>query len=162
MPAFFILMDYTQVISEVKAEIKPTLDELSVQLLEFKIFRSNHKLILRLLADKREGRITIDECARINKRVGYIVDDKELITEKYIVEVSSPGLDRLLKEKNDFEWASGKDVEVWVASPVEDKSFIEGKVKEASDLTFIIVEKNNSEISIPYSSVTKARLKVVD
>lgn len=59
-------------------------------------------LVLRVLVDKPEGGITLDECAGLNNEISRILDEKDMLQQRYILEVSSPGLDRPLNSKNDF------------------------------------------------------------
>jgi ribosome maturation factor RimP len=65
-----------------------------------------------LLVDTRQG-ITIDACARVNREIGDMIERESLIGESYTLEVSSPGLDRPLREKKDFQRLLGRSVKVW-------------------------------------------------
>jgi len=75
---------------------------------------------LRIYLDK-EGGIEIDDCQRISEALEQILDEKDLLKDAYILEVSSPGLDRVLKKARDFEREQGKDVEVTFYAPVDGK-----------------------------------------
>ena len=75
---------------------------------------------LRVYLDK-EGGIEIDDCQRISEALEQILDEKDLLKDAYILEVSSPGLDRVLKKARDFEREQGKDVEVTFYAPVDGK-----------------------------------------
>ena len=75
---------------------------------------------MRIYLDK-EGGIEIDDCQRISEALEQILDEKDLLKDAYILEVSSPGLDRVLKKARDFEREQGKDVEVTFYAPVDGK-----------------------------------------
>ena len=75
---------------------------------------------LRVYLDK-EGGIEIDDCQRVSETLEQILDEKDLLTEAYILEVSSPGLDRVLKKARDFEREQGKSVDVTFYAPVDGK-----------------------------------------
>ena len=75
---------------------------------------------LRIYLDK-EGGIEIDDCQKISEALEQILDEKDLLKDAYILEVSSPGLDRVLKKARDFEREQGKDVEVTFYAPVDGK-----------------------------------------
>ena len=75
---------------------------------------------LRIYLDK-EGGIEIDDCQRISEALEQILDEKDLLKDAYILEVSLPGLDRVLKKARDFEREQGKDVEVTFYAPVDGK-----------------------------------------
>ena len=73
---------------------------------------------LRVYLDKAGG-IEIDDCQRVSEELEKILDEKDLLNEAYILEVSSPGLDRTLKKARDFEREQGKMVEVTFYAPVD-------------------------------------------
>jgi len=142
-----------------KEALKPTLDELKAEVIELTLKNRSGGLTLRLLADKK-GSITVDECALINKRMSSIIEDKGLIEEGYSIEVSSPGLDRPLKEKRDFEKFIDEKVDIWLLNPLEGKSFIDGKIEDAEEDKVSINMKDGKNIGIPYHIITKAKLKL--
>lgn len=73
---------------------------------------------LRVYLDK-EGGIEVDDCQKVSEELEKILDEKDLLNEAYILEVSSPGLDRTLKKARDFEREQGKMVEVTFYAPVD-------------------------------------------
>ena len=152
-------MQHDNLIETLNGELAPLLDELDAELVELKLIRQNKGFLVQVFVDKKES-ITIDECALINKRLGGIIDKKNLITERYLLEVSSPGLDRPLKERKDFEKVIGKDIEVWLILPVEGRRFFDAKVRRADEVAVSITDKHQEDVSIPYTSISKARLKI--
>jgi len=152
-------MEPEKTLEILKEALKPTLDELKVEVIELTLKNRSTGLTLRLLADKK-GSITVDECALINKRIGSIIEDKGLIEEGYSIEVSSPGLDRPLKEKRDFEKFIDEKVAIWLLNPLKGKSFIDGKIEDASEDKVSISTNGDKNIDIPYHIITKAKLKL--
>lgn len=156
---FFYAMEPKETLERLRQELIPILDELNAEIVEFTLKKAGNRLILRLLADKESG-ITMDECALINRRLGDIIEEKSIINERYLLEVSSPGLDRPLKVKRDFERVKNDEVDFWLTSPLEDKSFVSGRIKNAEDKKVIIVERGGKEISIFYEIIAKAKVKI--
>lgn len=113
-------------------------------------------LALRVFADRPEGGITVDECARINKYIGNVLDEKDLISEKYILEVSSPGLDRPLKTKSDFLRCLGKKVVFFLKEPVYGKLELKGMITEVND-DAVKIEANGSILEIPIINIGKSK-----
>ena len=96
---------------EVQALIEPILAAKQVELVELTCRPHSGQIYVRLLVDKVGG-ITIRECAQVNQRISEALDAAHLIQESHTVEVSSPGLDRPLVSKRDFERAVGEDVQL--------------------------------------------------
>lgn len=112
---------------------------------------------LRVYLDK-EGGIEIDDCQRVSETLEQILDEKDLLTEAYILEVSSPGLDRVLKKARDFEREQGKSVDVTFYAPVD------GKKTWVGTLTGYDPEKNaivlDGEKELPLEKIAQVRLHI--
>ncbi|MFH1867340.1 MAG: hypothetical protein ABH843_00085 [Candidatus Omnitrophota bacterium] len=153
-------MEPSETLEQLKQELKPILAELNAEIVEFNLYRVSKKIILRLLVDK-EGGIKMDECALINKRLGNIIEEKSIIYENYLLEVNSPGLDRSLKKRRDFERVKPEDeVDFWFKEPLEGESYLSGRIKTAEDDKVVIVDKDGKDIYIPYDIITKAKVKL--
>lgn len=112
---------------------------------------------LRVYLDK-EGGIEIDDCQRVSETLEQILDEKDLLTEAYILEVSSPGLDRILKKARDFEREQGKSVDVTFYAPVD------GKKTWVGTLTGYDPGKNaivlDGEKELPLEKIAQVRLHI--
>ena len=93
---------------------------------------------LRVFIDKAGG-IEIDDCQALSERLEKVLDEKDIIRDSYILEVSSPGLDRQLKKPRDFVREQGKKVDVTLYAPVDGtKKFtgvLEGYDEDAKTVT---------------------------
>lgn len=93
---------------------------------------------LRVFIDKAGG-IEIDDCQALSERLEKVLDEKDIIRDSYILEVSSPGLDRQLKKPRDFVREQGKKVDVTLYAPVDGtKEFagvLEGYDEDAKTVT---------------------------
>ena len=139
---------------KVQALIMPYIDEMSAELVELKIKHRGKTVVVDILAD-RPGGITIDECAFINKRVDRVLERKNWFKEDYVVEVSSPGLDRPLKTSRDFVRALGRKIRVHLFEPVEGKLEHHGEIVEALENKILIKTKEQT-IVIPLEVISKA------
>ena len=109
----------------------------------------------------KEGGITLDECGSFNRSVISWIEENDDLSQKYTLDVCSPGIDRVLKSDNDFLWAKGKDIEVRTCEPVQDKKEFIGKLVEFSLEGKIFIEtEDGNNITIEKDNVTKARLHV--
>jgi ribosome maturation factor RimP len=82
---------------------------------------------LRVFIDKNGG-IEIDDCQQLSEQIENKLDEMDFIKDSYILEVSSPGLDRVLKNEKDFEHELGKVVDITMYAPVNGEKIIVGKL----------------------------------
>ncbi len=116
-------------------------------------------LFLRILADRPEGGINMDECAMINKELGAVLEEKNIVQERYILEVSSPGLDRPLKTRGDFNRNLNSKAKFFLNEPINEKIEWDGIIKVAAE-NEILVDINGTEVAIPLSKINKAKLLI--
>ena len=85
------------------------------------------------------------------------MEEKDIIAGRYIVEVASPGLDRPLKLQRDFKKAIDERVDIWLLEQAQNKDFVCGIVKQASENGVEIEEKNGNRIVLSYDTINKAK-----
>jgi len=112
--------------------------------------------VLRVLVDRPEGGITIGECARLNNQIGDILDEKNIIQERFALEVCSPGLDRPLKKKSDFVRSLNRRVKFFLSVPVHGKIEIEGQVIQVNDLS-VAVDVAGDTVEIDFNTINRAK-----
>ena len=108
-------------------------------------------------------KISHADCERVSKQLSVIFDVEELISgQGYVLEVSSPGMDRALKKRADFVRFTGRAAKVWTEEPVEEQSFLEGRlagvVEDAVRLE--LKGKTPRTVSVPLGLIRKAQLAV--
>lgn len=113
-------------------------------------------LFLRILVDKPEGGIALDECAHLNNEISRILDEKDIIPQRYILEVSSPGIDRPLKTKNDFLRCINKKVRLFLSEPIKGKTELEGLISKVDD-TSVYVDIETEVVVIPLAKINRAK-----
>jgi len=109
---------------------------------------------LRVFIDKAGG-IEIDDCQELSGRLEKILDEKDIIKGSYILEVSSPGLDRELKKPKDFQRENGKTVDVSLFAPIDGKKLISGVLKNYDGEHITIDEQE-----LPMDNVAQVRLHI--
>ncbi len=110
---------------------------------------------LRVFID-REGGIEIDDCQNLSERLEEELDKRDIIPDSYILEVSSPGLDRVLKKDRDFQREMGKTVDVSLYAPMDGKKLLVGTLTAYGDGKIILDE--SQEISM--DKVSQVRLHI--
>ena len=93
---------------------------------------------LRVFVDKPGG-MGIEDCQTLSERLAEKLDEADVVTERYILEVSSPGLDRVLKKERDFVREMGKMVDVTLYAPLDGEKLLTGRLA-ACDGDFLTLE----------------------
>lgn len=96
---------------EIETLIAPLVAQEGGEIVDLQWRREGHQWVLRLFIDKPNG-VTLDDCAYYSDRVGAFLDEKNAIEQSYVLEISSPGLDRVIKKDKDFEKFAGKPVKL--------------------------------------------------
>ncbi len=148
----------TQVIEAVTKLVEPVIEDLGFELVEVQFRGEPIGLVLRLLIYREDG-ITIDDCARVSREVEHLLEVEDLIEHSYHLEVSSPGLDRPLKNKRDFARSRGEKVRVTVRVPLLEKLNWEGSIEDADDDT-VRLATEQGKVVIPYTTIVKAKLVI--
>ena len=112
---------------------------------------------LRIYADKLEGGISLDECEVINRAMCEFMDEKDPIKENYILEVSSPGVERKLRTPEHFEKYMGQTVDVGLYKAIDGSKAISGELKDYADEKITIAYDGN-EIELPLAETTFVKL----
>ena len=123
--------------------VQPIVDKLKFELVDIEYLKEGTNWYLRIYIDKPGG-IAIDDCQAVSEQLSDRLDDVDPIKTSYILEVSSPGLERPLKKDGDFEKFKGEQVELKLFQPVNGKKVYEGELLGLSDNKVSI--KNNGEV----------------
>lgn len=109
---------------------------------------------LRVFIDK-EGGVDLDDCQDLSRKLEELLDAKDIIKTSYILEVSSPGLDRELKKPRDFQREMGKDIDVSLFAPLDGKKVVTGPLSAYDGETI-----NVGDMAIPMDKVAKVNLHI--
>lgn len=143
-------------IREVVKLIEPILDEMVFELVDIECLSEHGRWVLRIYVDK-EGGITLDDCARVSKEIGDLIDVRDIFNHKYVLEVSSPGLNRRLKKEKDFLTAVGKKVKIRMGRPVEGRRNFAGYLRDFRD-QLLYIETKDSVVPLSLQDVEKANI----
>lgn len=117
--------------SAVEKIVLPLLDGTDMELVDVEYVKE-HDWFLRVFIDRPDG-IGIDDCQALSEKIEKVLDEQDLIPNAYILEVSSPGLDRVLKKERDFVREAGKMVDVSFYEPVNGEKSITAKLAGRDD-----------------------------
>ena len=142
-------------VTQLQTFVEPILADHGMELVELTCHPQGRQQVVRLLVDKVGG-VTIQQCARVNQSIGRALESANLIEASYTIEVSSPGLDRPLASKRDFERAIGEDV-------VVDLSIGEGRSKELRGMLLavqheaVVLKTPSGNMTVPFVEIRAAK-----
>jgi ribosome maturation factor RimP len=123
---------------------------------EWKVGRQR---LLRVYIDKPQG-ITHGDCQRVSEQLSVLLDVEDLVPgPRYVLEISSPGLDRKLKSPAEFERFAGRRARISLAEPVDDSKFYEGRLAGVSE-GMVRLEVDGRVVLLPFDRIRKASLVV--
>lgn len=112
--------------------------------------------ILRVYIDQESG-ILLDDCSRVSYQISGMLDVEDPIPGKYQLEISSPGLDRPLWKRADFERFRGSVARIQLRIPIENRRRIKGELA-GIDGEDVLIEEAEGRLRIPFDAIEKARL----
>ena len=125
--------------NKVEQLILPVIEDLGFELVDIQYTKEGPNWFLRIFIDRPEG-IDLDHCEFVSRKVEIILDAKDFIKESYVLEVSSPGIERPLKHEKDFKRFAGELIAVNTYAPVNGKKSFEGVLQglDGRDIVIII------------------------
>jgi ribosome maturation factor RimP len=153
-PLFLFIM-----VDKIKEVIEPVLQGEGIELVDMIYRREAGRQVLRILVDK-EGGIILSDCVRLNEEISQVLDEGNVITERFLLEVDSPGVDRPFKIKRDYERAKGRMVRVTLKEAILDKKEYIARLREVLDDSVKIDTEKKGVIEIPFEKITRARQEV--
>ena len=108
-------------------------------------------------------KISHADCEKVSQQLSVILDVEELVNgPSYVLEVSSPGMDRALRKPEEFERFTGRMAKVWTHEPVEQMTFLEGRIAgvESGNVRLELKGKVPRTIEVPLAAIRKANLVV--
>ena len=147
-------------IEKIEGLVKPITSELSYELYHVEYIKEDKDFYLRIYIDNEEGKISLDDCAAVSKRVSEILDIEDPIKEAYYLEVSSPGLTRGLYKEKHFKDSIGKEVLVKLISSINGTKSIKGILKDVLEDRILVFEaETETEVEILKDKIKYANLE---
>ena len=149
-------MESRDIVRRVWAELEPALAGLGFELIEVEFGRHGSSGLLRLFID-RPGGVTLDDCTAASRVASALLDRSDPIDSEYMLEVSSPGIDRPVRRVKDFERFTGEAVKVRTSTPVEGRKKFSGVLAGISD-GMIEIQSDGATYRIHLENVKHANL----
>jgi len=130
-----------------------------VELVHTEVAGPENKPIVRVFIDKPQG-ITHEDCSDVSLHLGTILDVEDFIHASYTLEVSSPGLERGLYKRSDYERFAGSHAKMKTRQPIRGQRNFRGRLLGVDGDDVLFEDRTNGEVRVPLNSIAKANLEV--
>jgi len=136
--------------------VQNTVEGLGYSLWGYEYRPQRESALLRIFIDKEEG-VNVDDCGIVSRQMGAVLDVEDIIPVAYILEVSSPGMDRVLFTADQYQDYLGDTIKIRTRTPVNERRNFKGTLIKTSE-SHVELEIDNKTFEIPFESIDRARL----
>ena len=140
--------------------VTPTIEGMGYRLVRLRLIGGGRPT-LQVMAERAEGGMEVDDCAALSRALSALLDVEDPIHSQYVLEVSSPGIDRPLTRLEDFARWQGHEAKLEMAEPVEGRRRFKGCLMgvEGGD---VLIESGGRRVALPFADLAEAKLVLTD
>ena len=138
----------------VRSLAEPIAEELGVWIWDVEFVKEGARRVLRITIDSEEG-VNIEDCEKLHRAIDPVLDEADPIEEQYYLEVSSPGLERELKNEDHIYACEGWDVEVRLYAPMDGSKIYRGVLLPLGEGGEIRIDRDGTVMEFAAASVAK-------
>ena len=141
--------------------VEPSLEAMGYRLVRV-VVTSGRRPTLQVMAERRDNQpMTVEDCAQISHSVSALLDVADPIAGAYMLEISSPGIDRPLVRAEDYDRFSGFEARIELARPIEGRKRFRGRLLGTSAGS-VRLATETGEVTLPFADVARAKLVLTD
>ncbi len=140
--------------------IEPVVTDLGFELVRVAVMGAQ-KAVLQIMVEGPDGNISIDDCAKVSREVSALLDVEDPIKSDFVLEVSSPGLDRPLTRVKDFERFAGFEIKLETTEAINGQRRFKGPLTKVTEAV-ISITTQEGDFDIEFSNIQKAKLVITD
>lgn len=145
----------------IEEQIRPTIEDMGFRLVRLQI-SGGPTVKLQIMAERPDdGGISVEECATISRAVSALLDVDDPIDDAYTLEVSSPGIDRPLVGRDDFDRYAGFDARIETNRPIDGRRRFKGRLQGMNG-DAVLINVDGDEVSVGLADVQRAKLLMTD
>lgn len=133
---------------KVEQLIKTRVEELGYQLYDVQYVKEGQNYFLRIFIEKENGDIDLNDCEKVNDGINEVLDSADYIKDQYFLEVSSTGIEKVLRKDRHLESNIGNKIEVKLFKPINKQKEFVGNLKSFNEEEIILSLDNQTEIKI--------------
>jgi ribosome maturation factor RimP len=145
---------------QIRQILAPILESTGLALWDLEFQKQGPKWLLRVYIDRESGAVTLDDCEAVSRDLGTALDVEDIIPHSYTLEVSSPGLDRVLSKPEHFIRFTGSDIKVKTYQPINGQKVFHGKLLGMGENTIRVGIEKGVVLEIALNNITRASLEV--
>jgi len=138
--------------------ITSVLTEVGIEIVDIEYLKEQGRWVLRIFIDHEDG-VNLETCEKASRMISGVLDKNDFLSQSYMLEVSSPGLDRIIKKDRDFLRFSGQKVKLKAFEDIEGQKKFTGFLRGLEN-DCVLLEVDGKELQIPRSNVKQVRLVV--
>ena len=142
---------------KVESLVKPKVEELGYKLYDVEYAKEGKDYFLRIYIDSEKG-IDITDCEKVSRELNDILDEADYIKTEYFLEISSPGVERILRKDSHLEENIGNEVEVKLFKSIDKEKVISGKITKF-DKEDIYIQTDSKEVKIERAFISQIKTK---
>ena len=147
---------HRDLLDRIERLVLPVVEDCGCELVDVQFRRESHGWVLRLYIDRPDG-VTVDDCASVSREIAVLLEVDDPIAHAYHLEVSSPGLDRPLTRKEDFDRFQGRKVRIRLNRRLAERRVFTGVLKGlVNDQVHLLVE--GTPVVLDIDMIARARL----
>ena len=148
-------MSVNNIETKVENLLKDVIQNLGYELYDVRYAKEAKDFYLRIIIDKKDG-IDLNDCEKVNDAINDILDEADYIKDQYFLEVSSPGVERVLRKPKHFQSQIGNEILVKLFKPLEKQKEFTGILKSYSEEELVLIQEDK-EVKIEVKNIALAR-----
>lgn len=156
---WFKTMEREQIEAHIRNIAEETAAKKGLELVHVELAGTKKSFTARIYIDK-EGGVTVEDCAQVSREVEAVMDADDLIQNSYLLEVSSPGIERGLYSIADFTRFAGENARIKLRSPLSGQKNFRGTILSVNGDSIAFDDRTAGEVSIAFENVSKANLEI--
>ena len=154
------------VVAQVRALAERVAGSYGLEIFDVQFRREGQGLVLRVRIDRpgpaatADESVSVDDCAHVSRDLSAILDVEDVVPDAYTLEVSSPGLDRPLRDADDYRRFSGRRAKLVMREAVDGQKYFKGRLGGIDDNAVLIDADDGRRHRVPIEVITRANLEV--
>ena len=148
-------MSQNNIETKVEKLLQDIIEKLGYDLYDVRYEKEGKNYYLRIIIDKPEG-ISINDCEKVNNEINDILDEVDYIKNQYFLEVSSPGIERILRKEKHFKNQIGEKINIKFFKPINKQKEINGILEEYNDNN-IVIKTDDEKLTINLKDIAVAK-----